>query len=63
MQRRQFLASTLAAGLLKAATDQPRTLVYKRAAGCDIKADVFGDTGGGKLSAGQSRQSCYTHRK
>jgi acetyl esterase/lipase len=48
MQRRQFLASTLAAGLLRAETDQPRTFVYKRAAGCEIKADVFGDTGGGK---------------
>lgn len=41
MKRRQFVVSG-AAAFLRAAPAEPQTFVYKRAAGCEIKADVFG---------------------
>jgi acetyl esterase/lipase len=42
MYRRQFLVSTTAAALLRAAPGEPQTFVYKNAGGCAIKADAFG---------------------
>ena len=48
MQRRHFVASAAAAAVLRAESAEPRTFVYKRAAGCEIEADVFGITGGAR---------------
>lgn len=45
MRRRVFLASA-ASALAPAQTDTPRRFIYKRAAGCEIKADVFGPAEG-----------------
>ncbi len=42
MHRRQFALSAAAAALLRAAPEEPQTLVYKKMGGCDIKADIFG---------------------
>ena len=42
MHRRYFLVSAAAAALLRAEPSEPRTFVYKRVAGCEIKADVYG---------------------
>ena len=41
MHRRRFVVAT-AAVLLRAEPDEPQTVVYKQAGGCDIKADLFG---------------------
>ena len=46
MRRRDFLASGLTTTLLRADSEPPRTFVYKKAAGCEIKADVFSSTVG-----------------
>jgi acetyl esterase/lipase len=48
MHRRHFVASTTAAALLRGATEEPQTFVYKRARGCDIKADLFGVPASGR---------------
>lgn len=42
MYRRQFVASAAAAVILRAQPAEPRTVVYKIADGCEIRADVFG---------------------
>ncbi|MBZ5594331.1 MAG: alpha/beta hydrolase [Acidobacteriia bacterium] len=42
MNRRDFLVSAVTATLLRAEPEPPRTFVYKKADGCEIKADVFG---------------------
>jgi acetyl esterase/lipase len=47
MRRRNFLFSATTAALLRAAPDEPTTVVYKRTGECEIKADVFGGPGGG----------------
>ena len=47
MRRRTFLFSASTAALLRAAPDEPTTAVYKRAGGCEIKADIFRGPGGG----------------
>ena len=51
MNRRQFLVSATAAPLLRGAAGEPQTFVYKQAAGCDIKADVFGLPASGRKPA------------
>jgi len=48
MNRREFLVSAATATLLKADAEQPRTFVYKKTAGCEMKADVFGIPAMGK---------------
>ena len=47
MHRRDFLL-TAAAPVLRAQSEQPQTFVYKKAAGCDIQADVFGMASAGR---------------
>src|SRR5690242_11997639 len=42
MQRRQFLVAAAGAALVQGAAAEPQTFVYKKAGGCEIKADVFG---------------------
>jgi acetyl esterase/lipase len=42
MNRRQFVLSTATASLLRAANEEPQTVIYKNAGGCEIRADVFG---------------------
>jgi acetyl esterase/lipase len=42
MKRRQFVASASAAALVRAASAEPQTFVYKEVPGCEIKADVYG---------------------
>ncbi|MFN0167643.1 MAG: alpha/beta hydrolase [Bryobacteraceae bacterium] len=46
MNRRQFLFSAMAASAEGADAPQPQTHIYKRAAGCEIKADVWGSGDG-----------------
>jgi acetyl esterase/lipase len=48
VDRRQFL---LSAALTAAAPEPGRSLVYKKAGGCDIKAEVYGAPTGAKLPA------------
>jgi acetyl esterase/lipase len=47
MQRRCFVLSAGGA-LLGAAPTEPQTFVYKKVAGCEIRADVFGVPAGGR---------------
>jgi acetyl esterase/lipase len=42
MRRREFAISAACAAVLPAAPAESRTFVYRKAAGCDIRADVFG---------------------
>jgi acetyl esterase/lipase len=51
MNRREFAASAMAAALRGAEPEQPRTFVYKKAAGCEIKADVHGAAAEGRKPA------------
>jgi len=51
MYRREFVVSAVSAALLRAQPEEPRTFVYKQAAGCEIKADVFGATSQGRKPA------------
>ena len=51
MQRRDFLLPAIASALLPAAGESPRTQVYKKAGGCEIRADVFSGAGEGPRPA------------
>ena len=42
MHRREFVAATFLSALPAAEAGEPRTYVYKRVGGCDIKADAYG---------------------
>lgn len=56
MNRRQFLFSTVTASLLPAANEEPQSFVYKKAGGCEIKADIFG-----ALAAGRKPVAVWIH--
>lgn len=51
MHRRDFIVSAVTTALLRAEPEQPRTLVYKKVEGCEIKADVFGAAAEGQKPA------------
>jgi len=51
MRRREFTLAAIGAGALGGQPPEPRTFIYKKAAGCDIKADVFGPPSDGPKPA------------
>jgi acetyl esterase/lipase len=51
MHRRQFVVSATGAALLQAAPEEPQTIVYRNAGGCEVKADVFGAPADGRKPA------------
>jgi acetyl esterase/lipase len=42
VNRREFVFSAAGARLLRPATNEPQTFIYKNVGGCEIKADLFG---------------------
>src|SRR5437867_2321277 len=48
MRRRQFLVSATGAALRRGAAAEPQTFLYKKADGCELKADVFGSGTGAR---------------
>lgn len=51
MRRREFALAAIGAGALGGQPPEPRTFIYKKAAGCDIKADVFSPPSDGRRPA------------